>query len=114
MTEQAKQQNAPSPEEVAELKKTHGKVFKLSVNDRQYCFRTLKRQEHLKIVSSMEAVEPANRQIMFDEAIVRNALVWPKVDPAWYSTCDAGDVATLAGFILEKSGFTQDVKVEEI
>lgn len=101
---------------LAEAKKLHGKVFKVSFDGTEtFYIRAIKRLEYKNLVAALQAVaDQQNRADLHDEKVVTAATVYPQITPEFLSTSGAGFVTLLANEILRVSGFTNNISVEEV
>lgn len=98
---------------IVELKQKYGKIYKVSFDkDTDYYIRQLKRSEYKAILDVITA-NNAKPEI-HDEKVVTAGVVYPQFTPDMMTLTAAGHVPTLAVKILEKSGFTTDVSVDEV
>jgi hypothetical protein len=104
----------PSPEELDALKKQYGKVYRASYDATEvYYFRRLRRLEYRQIQEMLAKADPNTIGVLHDEKVLGAAVVWPNLKPEWYASSAAGIVPTLAVQILERSGFTGNLTIEE-
>jgi hypothetical protein len=79
-------------------------VSKIHEDGKMYLWRTLKRAE-LKSITQSGAAEKEN---LYQDAIIRKCLLWPKASVKFISGSDAGVIPTLFKQIMYKSGFVSD------
>jgi hypothetical protein len=108
---------APPDEEMAKFKAAHGKIYRVAISlDEVFYIRRIKRAEYKRILEVVQKSDPTNREDLLNEKLMETAVVWsqPKLDPAFYSESGAGIVPTVAVQIMERSGFTNQIAVDEV
>lgn len=104
-----------SKEKIDELKTKFGKIFKIGLGGRDYYIRQLKRGEYKNITDTLtENGTKAIKPEVHDEEVVKRGVVYPAITPDFFYESPAGDIPSLAVQVLERSGFTQNVTVEEV
>ncbi len=97
---------APAESDLELWKSIHGQFYASSIlgDDNIYIWKTLKRNEFKQIAGS----GAMNEQLLYEDAVVRKCLLWPKAKPEWLVKTDAGVVPTLFKQIMHRSGFIAD------
>lgn len=101
----------PTQEWIDEKKKTHGKVFRTTVAQETFYFRTIKRSEHLSIqkdvfpegIPAEQAMIDPEKNARLENRIVETCVLWPEQIKT--EGLDAGAVPTLVAMIMQYSGF---------
>lgn len=94
--------NAPDEADIYNWKEKFGKIFVTSVSGSDvYIFRTIKRNEYKGIAEG----GGMDKAFSFQDSVVRKTLLWPKPDPLFISSSDAGVIETLFDNIMFTSGF---------
>lgn len=117
MAEETVKFPAPTDEEMVKLKATHGKIFRVAVTlDEVFYIRRIKRGEYKRILEVAGKAEPTLREDLLNEKLLETAVVWskPELTPKFYEDSGAGVVPTIAIQIMERSGFTNQIAVDEV
>lgn len=94
----------PTWGDVAEWKATYGEIYHVAINEENYIFRLLTRQEYKNIMRARES-DPYYRE----EKACELCVLWPKdFRGAVLANAPAGVPTILAEHIMERSGFTAD------
>lgn len=105
----------PTNEQLVALKAEYGKLFKVKYGeDSLYIVRQIKRSEYKDLITLLESVDVKNRAELHDEKICQLGVVWPLLEGNWAANSPAGLVPNLSTQIMDRSGFTNQVEVEEI
>jgi hypothetical protein len=95
--------NAPSAEQLTEWKQKHGDIFVTPLDDRNYVYRYIKRQEWAQLLSD-EGFQKMN-ELQTEEFIYDRCVLWPKLIPQQKAIEPAGTFTTIAQTIRLASGF---------
>lgn len=98
----------PTESEVLSWKKQFdNRVYMMEANEDIFIFRSLSRYEYKQIVS-IKNLDP----LMREEIICETCVLWP-AGINWQSIADmpAGTAAVVSEFILDKSGFTKNIRI---
>lgn len=87
-------------EMINEWKSKYGEIYKVTLGDKSYVYRPLKRIEYKGIIANPDA----NRSFS-EEQIVQKCLIYPSIDPAALSAEKAGTISTLTDLIMVASNF---------
>lgn len=108
---------APTEEEMVKFKAAFGKIFRVALSlDEVFYIRRVKRMEYKRILEVVSKADPAIREDLLNEKLLEVAVVWstPKIDAAFLTDSGAGIIPTVAVQIMEQSGFTNRIAVDEV
>lgn len=99
-------EGAPTRSDLETWKAVYGNFYASSVlgDDRIYIWRTMKRGEYKQIASSGAMKD----QMLYEDAVIRKCLIYPKPSPEWFQQQDAGVLPTLFKQVMYKSGFVSE------
>lgn len=96
--------NAPNLQQLAAWKQNFGSVFVVEIYDVIYCYRYIRRQEWIKLLTSLaEDV----REDQVEDMIVEKCLLYPNYTPVQKASLPAGAIPTLAAQIRTCSLFIE-------
>jgi hypothetical protein len=105
----------PDAEQLKVLKAENGKLFKVKYSeDSLYIIRQIKRSEYKDLIGLLEGQEVKNRAELHDEKVCQMGVVWPVLEGNWAANSPAGLIPNLSTQIMDRSGFTNQVEVEEV
>ena len=100
-------------EEIDELKKKYGKVFKLNISDKDWYYRAMARDE-FKIYSAKNAENADNITQLDLEDMIFETCNLNGIQQEDIQNLPAGVVALVADAIMKATGFAEDVIPEEL
>ena len=101
MSEEKKEVQEVTPEQIAKWKEQYGDVYSAKLSDDiQYIYRPMKRIEYKTIIA-----EPQPPRAYMEEQIVTKCLISPKMNAADLGGEKAGTISTLTDLIMAASNF---------
>jgi hypothetical protein len=85
------------------------KIFSMMLQDELYIFKTLNRVEYKAIVARDDL-----NSVTREETIVRTCALYPVMNAKYMGESPAGNIATLAQYIMRVSGFDEPELIERL
>ena len=98
--------NPPDAFQLEQWKNIHGQIHASTIlgDENTYVWKTLKRADYKNIIAS----GAANKEDLFQDAVVNKCLLYPSPKREWFVIQDAGTIPSLHKQIMFKSGFVSE------
>ena len=104
-------ESGPTLEDIELWRKQYpkAKIFRVSITNEQYFYKTLNRVEYKNIIGRNDL-----NAISREEVIAHTCCLWPRLDAQTIGEGPAGNIASLAQIIMRTSGFDEPEEVERL